>query len=298
MSDRLLISAGTVPMLCGVVALVLLQRVAPARISAKPSTERHAVSGDPVAAAPRQWVGVVVAEYTAELAADAEGRVAEVFARTGSKVKAGDRLLQFDGKEVTTAFGMVNAELEQRRSELARAEARSEAAKSKLGRLRQGETWLSEQELDSATSEAAIAEAELRSARAAIGVGRARVDAQRLRVARRTLIAPFAGTVVGLDVDPGDSVVAGQVVMRVLSEDRQIRFACPQGALNPRGSERVSVKLGGTALTVDAHIASVRPELDPSAQLVFATAALPADLPEPSRWIPGASVQVSLAPVK
>jgi biotin carboxyl carrier protein len=94
---------------------------------------------------------------------------------------------------------------------------------------------------------------------------------KRMRRERRTLTAPFGGTVVTLDVNPGDSVVAGQVVLRILSDDRQVRFAFPPGELTQR---RVAVTLQGTGLAVEAEVAALRPEIDPSAQLVFATAAL------------------------
>ena len=55
-------------------------------------------------------------------------------------------------------------------------------------------------------------------------MGTARVEQQRTRLSRRALVAPFAGTIVGLEVDPGDSVRPGQILMRVHSDVRQVRF--------------------------------------------------------------------------
>jgi hypothetical protein len=106
------------------------------------------------------------------------------------------------------------------------------------------------------------------------------------------LTAPFEGMVASLDVDRGDSVVAGQVVLRIVSDDRQVRFAFPPGELVER---QVAIKLKGTDVAIEADVTALRPEIDPSAQLIFATAALPTDLPEAARWIPGAPVQVSRA---
>jgi len=123
-------------------------------------------------------------------------------------------------------------------------------------------------------------------------MGRAQVSQQRLRRDRQVLTAPFAGTVASLDVDLGDSVVAGQVVLRIVSDDRQVRFAFPPGELVER---KVAIKLKGTDIAIAAEVTALRPEIDPSAQLVFATAALPEALPEAARWIPGAPVQVSHA---
>jgi multidrug efflux pump subunit AcrA (membrane-fusion protein) len=147
--------------------------------------------------------------------------------------------------------------------------------------------------MDTARSEARVADAELRAARAAVGVGKARVTQQQLVVSRRTLVAPFAGIVVGVSVDPGDSVTRGQLVLRVVSDDRQVRFAFPPNALEQ--DRDVTIELEGTTLSVQAKVSTVRPEVDPSSQLVFGTAPLPEVLPEAQRWIPGAPVHVVLA---
>jgi macrolide-specific efflux system membrane fusion protein len=291
MSDRFLFAGAGLPMLGGIALVALLQR--------PPSTPLPAVSPLPLAPtvdAPRSdtdekgWIGVVVAGSTAELAADAAGHVAAVFVKSGARVAAGDKLLQFDQAESASAVGIASAELGQRRSEVSRAEARAEAAHAQLERLRPSAAWLSKQELESAIAQAHMADAELRAAQAGVGMGRAQMSQQRMRRERRTLTAPFQGTVVTLDVDPGDSVVAGQVVLRILSDDRQVRFAFPPGELH---QPQIAITLQGTALAVQSEVAELRPEIDPSAQLVFATATLPLELPDAPRWIPGAPVHVT-----
>jgi RND family efflux transporter MFP subunit len=296
MSDRPLIAGASIPIFIGIVALVLLQRVPgthAAKLDRSPAAARAAASGGDESKA---WIGVVVAGSTAELAANAEGRVENVFVRTGAKVRPGDRLMQFDPRDSANSVGMANAELDQRVSELSRSQARAQAASNQLKRLNAGATWLSKQELDVAVADARMAEAELQSARANVGASRIQLNQQRLRATRQTLTAPFAGTVVALDVDAGDSVTAGQIVLRILSEDRQVRFAFPAGAMPAQGPRQVSIRLSGSTTEVQSTVSSIRPELDPSAQLVFGTAPLPAALSEDSRWIPGAAVQVWLAP--
>jgi multidrug efflux pump subunit AcrA (membrane-fusion protein) len=182
-------------------------------------------------------------------------------------------------------------------SEESRAQVRAEAAERQLERLRTGATWLSAQELDQAKTEARMAGADLQSARAAVGVGRAQLQQQVIQSKRRTLHAPFDGKVVELGIDPGDSVTPGQLLMRVLSDEREVRFAAPPNELPPAGSAgRVLIKLSGTDVVVAAEISALRPELDPSAQLVFASVPLPGVLPQPERFMPGAPVQVFLAP--
>jgi multidrug efflux pump subunit AcrA (membrane-fusion protein) len=210
-------------------------------------------------------------------------------------------LVQFDASETSSSVHMANAQLRERASELSRFQARASAATTKLSRLREGATWLSKQELDTAVAESNVAEAELQAARANMGVSRIALKQQRMRATRQTLIAPFAGTVIALGVDSGDSVSAGQIVMRILSSERQVRFAFPPGELTvPKPSKvaiapRVALRLQGSEQSVLAQVDAVRPEVDPSAELVFATAPLPAAVPDAARWIPGAPVSVTLA---
>jgi macrolide-specific efflux system membrane fusion protein len=290
MSDRFLFAGAGLPMLGGIALVALLQRPPSAPpVPASTSPLARAADGQRADADEKPWIGVVVAGSTAQLAADAAGHVAEIFVQSGARVEAGDKLLQFDEAESSSAVGIASAELGQRRSELSRAEARVEAAQAQLERLRPSAAWLSKQEMEGAVAQARLAEAELRTAQAGVGMGRAQMSQQRMRRERRMLIAPFKGTVVTLDVNPGDSVVAGQVVLRILSDDRQVRFAFPPGELNQR---QVAITLQGTTLAVEAEVAALRPEIDPSAQLVFATATLPVQLPEAARWIPGAPVHV------
>ena len=226
MTDRWLLACALVPMTVGTAMVVLHARPPAVAVSAAPSerlakgeTTRLSESDD------RPWVGVVVAGTTAELAADADGHVADVFVQSGARVAAGDKLLQFDAAESSSAVGIASAALGQRRSEVSRAEAKAEAAHAQLERLRAGAAWLSKQELENAAAEARLADAELRAATAGVSMGRAQVSQQRLRRDRQVLTAPFAGTVASLEVDLGDSVVAGQVVLRIVSDDRKAEVA-------------------------------------------------------------------------
>ncbi|HKU38083.1 MAG TPA: efflux RND transporter periplasmic adaptor subunit, partial [Polyangiales bacterium] len=295
MSDRLLIAGATVPIVCAIAALVLLQRTPGSRPTAALVARAHAQPEATPTSDRKPWLGVVVATNTAELAAIAEGRVESVYVRTGSRVRAGERLVQFDRGESTSSIGMASAQLDQRRSELLRSQARAQAAKDQLERLRAGANWLSKAELEAAAAEARMADAELQAARANVGVGRISVSRERLRANRQLLTAPFDGTVVALGVDPGDSVVAGQIVLRILSQGLQVNFAYPPQGLPNGAATEVSIQLAGSERAIRSKIFAVRPELDPSAELAFATAQLPAALPDRDRWLPGTPVEVTLA---
>ena len=275
MSDRTIIALATVPMLTGALLLVALQRVPPVRVSASAAATTGAgrSSGTAKSGSEASWLGVVVAGRAAELAAEHEGRVSEVWLRAGDRVKKGQPILKIDGSGAVNDEALAGAELGQRRSEVTRAEASYEEAKAKLKRLEAGGSWIAAQELETAKNAVRLANADLNSARAGVGMGRARVAQQKLRSRHHTLEAPFDGVLVSCDVDPGDSVAAGQVLARVITDDRRVRFALPREQLPASGALEVVLSLPGGSR--QATIDSVQPEVDPAAQLVFATATPP-----------------------
>jgi multidrug efflux pump subunit AcrA (membrane-fusion protein) len=112
-----------------------------------------------------------------------------------------------------------------------------------------------------------------------------------LRAKRHTIEAPFDGVLVSCDVDPGDSVAAGQVLARVITDDRQVRFAFPREQLPP--SEDMQVMLTLPNGVAKAKVENIQPEVDPSAQLIFATAKPPAGTP---LLLPGTRVEVRYSP--
>jgi RND family efflux transporter MFP subunit len=290
MSDRTVIALATVPMISGALLLVALQRVPPVRVNASAGKTDSARAGNDVQeAAP--WLGVVVAGHTAELAAENDGRVDRVWVGAGARVKKGQPILQVDLGEASHAEALAEAELGQRMSDVARAEANYEDAKAKRERLEQGGTWISERELEAAKAAERVAKADLRSARAGVGMGRARQAQSKLRARRHTIEAPFDGVLVSCDVDPGDSVAAGQVLARVITDDRQVRFAFPREQLPPSEDMEVVLTLPNGVAT--AKVENIQPEVDPAAQLIFATAKPPAGGP---LLMPGTRVEVRYQP--
>jgi multidrug efflux pump subunit AcrA (membrane-fusion protein) len=140
-----------------------------------------------------------------------------------------------------------------------------------------------------------MAQAELRSAQSGVQMGRAKVSLHKGQASRYRLSAPFAGTLVACDVDPGDSVAAGQVLAKVISDDRQVRFAFPPDQTPEKDEFPVVVRdtVSGRSMFTTVH--SVKPEVDTSAQLVFATAVLNLTEAERKAWLPGTRVEVTPA---
>lgn len=287
MSDRVLTTLALIPMLAGALLLVTLQRAPALRLTARARETTAVAPGSTRVHA--SWPGVVVARHTADLASELDGRVTQVFLAAGTRVSKGQPILQVDSREAESAEAIAGAELGQRRSEIARARAHWEEARAQRARLEQGGSWIAAQELSAARAAERVAHADLLAARAGVDMGRARLLQQTLRARRHTLEAPFDGVLVGIDVDPGDSVAARQILARVITDERQIRFAIPREQLPAAGLSEVLLALpeGGD---LPAAVAALAPELDPAAQLIFATATPP--LAEAAGLMPGTRVEV------
>lgn len=297
MSDRLVLSLSTIPMISGVLLLGLLQRgeamPAPAIKAQKLAAVQQQASSE---ALRKPWIGVVTAGSNADLGADFDGRVTKVYLKSGAKVKEGQPLLDIDRGDITATVGMAGAELGQSQSDVLRAQAKVEAAQQKLKRIEEGGKWLSAQEIEAARTDLRVSQADLAAARSSVQMGRARLQQQKLRSQKHTLMAPFSGTLVSVDVDQGDTVAAGQVLARVISDERLIRFALPREDLAKQPLSEVLVRLQDQGEPLRAPIHGVRPEIDAAAQLVFATAALPEQVRDSSAWMPGSVVEVLAAP--
>ncbi len=74
MSDRVVFTLATIPMLSGALLLVALQRVPPLRVAAA-GARVGAAQDASRSSAETAWLGVVTAEHMAELASELGGRV-------------------------------------------------------------------------------------------------------------------------------------------------------------------------------------------------------------------------------
>jgi membrane fusion protein (multidrug efflux system) len=128
--------------------------------------------------------GVVVPLRTARLAFPATGRVKSVAVQVGDVVQAGQPLVQLD-------TAILEAKVREAEANLAAAQAQVRYLK----RLGSDQVHLE------------AAEAEVARVQALLDLARANLSTQ------STLSAPFAGTIVTVDVMPGETVVPGRVVV-------------------------------------------------------------------------------------
>jgi membrane fusion protein (multidrug efflux system) len=137
-------------------------------------------------------VGIFEAASDMALSFQVPGRVARILG-VGARAAAGEELAALDSA------------LE--RAELKRAELRLEQAQRELARARglQNSRATSEKVVDSARIE--------------VGLRRAELDVANEQLVRRQLIAPFAGVVAEVRIDPGEVAQPGVLVARLLNFD-------------------------------------------------------------------------------
>lgn len=151
--------------------------------------------------------GEVEAIQSADLMPDVEGRIVEIPMREGSEVGKGDALIRIDDQEL--------------KAQVARAEAERDLAEQALARTKQ----LVDQNAASA-SDLERAEATARSSRASL-------DLLKLRLARTTVRAPFAGVVGQRFVSLGDYVTSSTKLVTIQTVDpERVSFTVPERYAN------------------------------------------------------------------
>ena len=154
---------------------------------ASPSNENQASSGDSIAAS-----GVVVPLQDANLSFTNIGRVTAVNAKVGDKVSAGDVLVQLD-------TSILEARVREAEANLAYAQISLDYLIRNVG-CKGVNCAPFQQQLDVANNDIAKSQALVDSAKAVLA-------------AQSDLTAPFAGTVISVDISPYETVTPGQVVI-------------------------------------------------------------------------------------
>lgn len=224
---------------------------------------------------PGCYLGVAVADRQVDVTSRIEGRVREVAVAVGESVAADQRLLTLDSEllrhELTSAEAAHAAALADERDaalrvDLARATYRRQQALSDI---------LSREQIDESGYELESAKLRLEAAQARTRQAQARIGELRETAARARIVAPFAGTVGAVSVQPGAVVGNGTAVVRIIGNRRLIRFALPPRAAKstPAGATVVVWADDGTRRET-ATVTSLAPEIDSESRMVFAEAAL------------------------
>jgi RND family efflux transporter MFP subunit len=199
-------------------------------------------------------------------------RVTSLDVDVGQTVEQGQRLLSLDHRSL-------DADLAQAQAALREAEAGAELARSNLARGQQlaAGKYISAGQLD-----------ELRAARtqaeARLGTARAARDASALRRSFADLRAPAAGIVSKRLVQPGQVVVAGTELLRLIRDGKlEWRAELPASQLGQVGPGDPVRLRGRDGSAVTGRVRAVSPGVDTQTR----TGTVYADLPEPGGLQPG-----------
>ena len=205
-------------------------------------------------------------DRTARLAARVPGRILEVHAKEGARVKAGDVVAVLDSPDLARA-----------RAALASATARAQSARLNADRLArlEAKSLASGQEVATARAEAAALDAEAAAARqtlAVFGPPAAGVESAG-GGARQIIRSPLSGFVLARDAVPGQTVDAAHVIAIVgdLEEAYFLGRLFEKDLAVVRSGALVEVRLNAYPHEVFAGtVETIGKQLDPAARTVTA----------------------------
>lgn len=229
------------------------------------STAGHAppVSPPPYQPAVRAKEGLISAaglvESTAEntlVGVPFAGIVAEVPAKVSAQVKAGDPLLVLDTRELRPAADAANAAAE-----------------------RAADTF---RRLEPLRGSGAVSESSIDEARLLAREARARADLAAAQLARATVRAPIAGTVLQVNVRAGEFVAAGGKAPVILGDISSLQIRCDiDEQMAPRMRENLpakgylkgeSTRAGGPDRSIPLRFVRIEPYVVPKVSLTGGSA--------------------------
>ena len=234
----------------------------------------------------RAVVPVIAAEATVEavrqstLAAQMPGRILELSADAGDRVRKGALLARIDPAEAAAAVAAAEAGIAQAESALANARAEYLRARSLVERK-----FLSQSALDNARAQFQAAEAQVRAARA-----------QREQAATvkgyASVVSPLDGLVAARHIEPGEMAQPGRNLLTVYdpAQMRAVADLAPQRLAElGAGPLRASVELPASGRVIEAAAVSVLPAADARTHTVRVRVDLPAGV---ENVLPGSFARV------
>lgn len=221
-------------------------------------------------------LGAVVAEESADVAAEMAGLIESLNVRVGDSVGLGALLGRLDTRQLGHQLAIEKANLQQSLAEAKSRQVEADRAEAEYERRRKLEGLVSREEQEAARLKFEQAKAALEAAGADRGQVEARIAELQDQIARAALRAPFAGRVVQRYLDPGARVEVGTPILRLLrAEGLLVRFALPPEAVaGLRQGALLEVAVVEPPLLLRATVEQISPEIDPESLLVFAEARL------------------------
>jgi HlyD family secretion protein len=171
-----------------------------------------------------------------QLGFDLVGRISDVLVDEGDRVKLGQVLAHLapdqwnaDVRAASSGVPLAKAAIARLAADERHAQATLTFAEQEAGRMRNlaSSGAVGARDLDLAEQQLALAQADLDRVRAAqaeaqkqIAVASGATESKTATVTRAVLVSPFEGVVIRRFKDPGDTVVVGSTVLRIVAVDR------------------------------------------------------------------------------
>lgn len=274
----------------------------PPPITAASATPRlpaaSAVSSDTASARHFTTSGPLVAEQQADVAAERDGRVAQIAVEIGDHVRKGQLMALLDDRTLRSACDSQKARVASLHAQVAEWEAEQKSGESDLRRadIMRAEKIRSEEDWEHVKYKLDETVAEVARYRAEESAAQADLEMAELQLEQSRIVAPFAGVVGRSSVRSAQEVKKGDVLFWITAvAPLHILFTVPESAMI---AFRVGAPLELTTadypdVRQPARILRVSPVVDPASGSVQVIGLVNHASP---LLKPGMSMQVRLAP--
>lgn len=228
------------------------------------------------------FVGTIFYSRTAEVAADVDGIVEEIYANDGDTLKKGDRLVRLDDDLLSAEINGTRSTYEQNLIDVNQAEKDYQ----RIAALYQQEAI--------ATSEYEAYETRLSRLQKQSAILKARLDRQRIEQKKKTVRAPFDGLVIETLVDAGEWVKEGGIVATLADNSRLEAHVDIPAEIIPYLETGRDIELTVAGQQMTGRFITIIPRGEISTRTFVAKFSLPAD----KLLIEGMQAQITLPVAK
>jgi RND family efflux transporter MFP subunit len=242
--------------------------------------------------------GPLVAERQADIAAERDGRIVQISAEIGDRVRQGQVLALLDDRALRSLCDSQKARVASLRAQVNEWEAEQKSGEADLRRadIMRSEKIRSEEEWEHTKYKLDETIAEVARYRADQAAAEADLKSANLQLEQSRIVAPFSGIVGRSSVRSAQEVKKGDVLFWITAEaPLRILFTVPESAMASftKGAQLELTTADYPTLRQAARILRVSPVVDPASGSVQVIGSVV----HPSPLLkPGMSMQVRLAP--
>jgi RND family efflux transporter MFP subunit len=242
--------------------------------------------------------GPLVAEQQADISAEREGRVVNIVARIGDRVKKGQLLAQLDDRALRATCESQKARIASAEAQVHEWEAEQKSAQADLRRAdsMRADKIISEEQWEHVKYRVDETIFEVERFRNEVVAAQADFDNASVQLEQSRIIAPFSGVVGRSTIRLAQEVHAGDVLFWITAEaPLQVLFTVPETAMAAFtvGAQLELTTADYPGLRQAGRIARVSPVVDPASGSVQVIGAV---VRPSAKLKPGMSIQVRLAP--